>query len=205
MRKCFLTGFFIVLVIGMSLMTGCTSTAFSVGVADTPAPEIVEVPVLSTPAVHVPVTTINVRQSGTVVPPPTRSAICQDLLTVSDDDVAFMNCMTGNKVYTGIFRLAHGDCTIASASRINQLIARSPKPKNPFLARARRSLMSATTYCLDPAQSASQSRTRDDLKGYSDTMSEYGDLVSSCPDKFNENISLSLIKLRGEQEETIAS
>jgi hypothetical protein len=65
--------------------------------------------------------------------------------------------------------------------------------------------MSATTYCLDPAQSASQSRTRDDLKGYSDTMSEYGNLVSSCPDKFNENISRSLIKLRAEQEENVAS
>ena len=204
MRKCFLTGFFTVLVIGMSLMSGCTGTAFSVGVADTPTPEIVEVPVLTAPATQAPVTTINVRPTGTVVPP-TQSAICQDLLFVTNDDMAFMYSMTDKKVYSSIYGLAHYDCTIASASRINQLIARSPKPKNPLLARARWYLMSATTFCLDPAQSASQSRTKDDLKGYSDTMSEYGNLVSSCPDKFNENISRSLIKLRAEQEENVAS
>ncbi len=192
MRKYLTTIIFTVLMMVMMVLSGCSTGPISVGVQDTPTPELVDGPVQVPSAVPSPVVTI--KPSGTVTPAPTRSAACRDLPDAMDDDKAFMKAMTDNKVYAGICSLATDNCTIRAATDISQVISTSPKPKTPLLVQAREQLLSASTYCLDPTNSVSQNRTREDLDTYVGRMSRYAFLVSSCPGQSGDDIAASLKK-----------
>jgi hypothetical protein len=201
MKKNLTTIIFTVLVMGMMLLSGCATDTFSIGVPDTPTPEPVEGPVQVPSAVQSPVTPLF--PSGTVTPAPTLSAACRDLLAAMDDDRAFMKTMTDRKVYAGICSLAIDNCTIRAATEISQAISTSPKPKTPLLVQAREQLLSASTYCFDPANSVSQNRTRDGLDTYVSRMSQYAFLVSSCPGQSEGDIIASLKKPMDKQGETL--
>lgn len=192
-----------VLITGTVLLGGCATDLVSIGVTDTPIPEVVDYSGRETPAVQAPVTTTTVKHSGIVSPAPTLSAACQDLLAATDDDKAFMKAMTDKNVYAGICSLTNDECTIGAATEISQVISTSPKPKTPLLVQARKQLLSASTYCFDPADSASRNRTRDDLDTYVSRMSEYAFLVSSCPDQTGGDIIASLKKPMEKQAETL--
>jgi len=173
-----ISGFFIILVIALTLLSGC---------ADEPAPAPVPVP---TP---VPTTTA---PPATVEQTPTLTAACQDLLSAADDDVAFMNAMTKNHVFSRAFALTVNDCSLAPAASVNTVISEGPKPKTPSLARARQYLISSTTYCYETT-AAMKTRTRDDLEKYLEKMTEYTDTVNSCPDYGNGTVFASLKKTLG--------
>jgi hypothetical protein len=151
------------------------------GCADEPAPAPAPTPVPTT----VPPTT-------TVAPTPTLTATCQDLLASANADVAFMNSLKENFVYSRVQSLAYTSCNRMAASNTNQIIVDGPKPKTPALLEARQNLLSAAGYCFDPESSASQGRTKDDLEKYIGKMSEYSELVYSCTDRFDANVSSSL-------------
>jgi hypothetical protein len=189
-----------VLVMVMMVLSGCETDLISVGVRDTPVPEPVEgpgqaFPVPSAAAAPVP--------SGTVTPAPTLSETCRDLLAAAGDDQAFMKTMADHKVYAGICSLANDNCTIRAATDISQVISTGPKPKTPLLVQAREHLLSASTYCLDPTNSVSRNRTRNDLDTYVSGMSRYAFLVSSCPGQSGEDIAVSLKKTVERQGETL--
>jgi hypothetical protein len=201
MRKYLTTIIFTVLVMVTMLLSGCATDTFSVGVPDTPTPELVDSTVQVPSAAQSPVITIN--PSGTVAPAPTLSGTCRDLLAAMDDDKAFMKPMTDKKVYTEICSLATDNCTIRAATDISQIISTSPKPKTPLLVQARKQLLSASTYCLDPTNSVSQNRTREGLDLYVSRMSQYAFLVSSCPGQSDGDIIASLKKPMEKQGETL--
>jgi hypothetical protein len=169
-----LPGFFIILVIAMTLISGC---------ADEPAP----VPVPT------PVPTTTVAPTATAAPTPTLSAACQDLLAAADADIAFMNAMTDKKAYSRAWALSVNDCSLGPASAVNQVISEGPKPKTPSLVKARQFLMSSTTYCYETT-AAMKTRTRDDLEKYFEKMTEYTDTVYSCPEQSDGTVIASLKK-----------
>jgi len=110
-------GFFVILIISMTLLSGC---------ADEPAPAPAPTPVPTT----VPPTT-------TVAPTPTLTATCQDLLASADADVAFMKSLKENVVYSRVQSLAYTNYNAMAAITINQLLTDGPKPKTPALVQAR--------------------------------------------------------------------
>ena len=165
-------GFFLILIIAMTLLSGC---------ADEPAPAPAPTPV---PTTAPPATT--------VPPTPALSPACQDLLASADADVAFMDFLKENIVYSRVQSLAYTSCNRMAASNANQILADGPKPKTPALVQARQDLLSAAGYCFDPESSAAQGRTKDDMEMYTGKMSEYADLVYSCTDRFDANVSSSL-------------
>ena len=165
-------GFFAIIIITLTLLSGC---------ADEPAPAPAPTPVPTT----VPPTT-------TAAPTPTLTAACQDLLASAEADVAFMNSLKENILYSRVQSLAYTSCNRMAASNTNQLITDGPKPKTPALVQARQDLLSAAGYCFDPESSAAQGRTKDDMEKYTVKMSEYADLVYSCTDRFDANVSALL-------------
>ena len=165
-------GFFVILVLTMTLLSGC---------AGEPAPAPAPAPVPTT-----------VPPATTVPPTPALSPACQDLLASTNADVAFMKSLKENVVYSRVRSLAYTDCNAMAATTINQLINNGPKPKTPALVQARQDLLSAAGYCFDPESSASPGRTKDDMEKYVGKMSEYADLVYSCTDRFDANVSSSL-------------
>jgi hypothetical protein len=171
MKQWQIPGFFIILILAMTLMSGC---------ADEPAPAPAPTPVPTVPP------------TTTIAPTPTLTATCQDLLASADADVAFMDSLKENIVYSRVQSLAYTNCNLMAASNTNQIIADGPKPKTSSLVQARQDLLSAVGYCFDPESSASQSRTKDDMEKYVGKMSDYADLVYSCTDQFDANVSSSL-------------
>ncbi len=201
MRKYLTTIAFTIMIMVMILLTGCATDTISIGVRDTPTPELVDGPVRVVLAA--PSAAGTLQPSGTVIPAPTLSEACQGLLAATDDDRAFVQAIADNKVYAGICSLANNNCTIRAATDISQVISTSPKPKTPLLIQAREHLLSASTYCLDPTNSASRNRTRNDLDTYVGRMSRYAFLLSSCPGRSGEDVAVSLKKTVERQGETL--
>jgi len=114
------------------------------------------------------------------------SNFCDELKLNSNDDSAFMTFVQNNNIITRISKLpltklndySH-NCDKAGAISLNQLILTQAKPKSPTLIQAREFLISATTYCQIP-DSASATRTQDDLKKYSEKVDEYHKQIARC-------------------------
>ena len=97
-----------------------------------------------------------------------------------------MTFVTDNNIVTRISKLPYSTvntytlkCDKAGAISLNQLILTHAKPKSPTLIQARQFLISATTYCQVP-DSASATRTQDDLKKYSEKFNEYRHEIAPC-------------------------
>lgn len=163
--------FFVILILATSLIAGCAQEE-PVAAPPTPTP---------TPT-----------PSPTPVPTPTLSPACSDLLAAADTDAAFLQFLSNNSMYSRVSALATTDCRVGAASQRNEMIARGPKPKTPALADARKYLMDASAYCLDPEAGTAKSRTRDDVETYVAKMSGYTDLVYSCTGGFDQNTSTLL-------------
>ena len=114
------------------------------------------------------------------------SNFCDELKLNSNDDSAFMTFVQDNNIVTRISKLPYSPlntytlkCDKAGAISLNQLILTQAKPKSPTLIQARQFLISATTYCQVP-DSASATRTQDDLKKYSEKVDEYHKQIARC-------------------------
>lgn len=187
-----LNGLLALLIMGMSLIVGCTNAPVPPGIPDTTAPQAVTVTVPVTLAISVQATTLKVQPSRIQVPAPVVSATCRDLLLAAADDAAFLRAMKDNGVYSGIYNLGYFDCNLRSASRVNREIATSPQPETPLLIQVRQDMISAAQHCYDPSNSEAQARTNEDLDRSMENMAAYGSLVSSCIGQIDENISASL-------------
>lgn len=184
-------------VMAMVFSGGCSTDIVSIGAGNTPVPEVADPAVRETPVVSAPATTNTVLLSAR--PSPTLPAECQELFSAADDDKAFIKAMTDNDVYTRISLLSVNECTVGAATEISQVISTSPKPESLLLVKARRQLLSASTYCLDPEDSASRNRTRNDLDRYVSHMSEFAFLSASCQGRPDKN-SLALLKKSMEKQ-----
>lgn len=182
----------VVLVISV-IMSGCSTDIVSIGVEETPTPQAVDRPL---PGVHrvAPAAGTTVPARTTVPAPPEISQGCRDLAAASDADRAFIKTITDRNLYANLSSLEKGDCSIYPATMTGQMISRSPKPESPLLADAREKLMSAASWCLDPENTATRGRIRDDLDSYVAIMSRYAFMVSSCGDRYGEETAMSLKK-----------
>lgn len=175
MRKNLTTGVFTIMIMVMIVLAGCATDTISIGERDAPTPVLVDGPVRVVSAA--PPGSVTLQPSGTITPAPTLSEACQGLLAATDDDRAFVQAIADRKVYAGICSLANNNCTIRAATDISQVISTSPTTQTPLVVQAREHLLSASTYCLDPTNSASRNRTRNDLDIYVGRMSRYAFLV----------------------------
>jgi hypothetical protein len=192
---------FFVLIVALSMVCGCSTDIVSVGVRDTPAPQVIDNPpgedTIPSPAAA------TVAPQKTVTATATITRECRDLATAADADRAFLQAMSDLRVYANISSIADGDCTIYSATMTSQMVSTSPKPRTPLLASARQRLLSAATECLDAENSASRGRVRDNLDGYIGMMSRYAYLVSSCGDRYGDEIAASLKKSTQKEGENL--
>lgn len=175
------------------IMSGCSTDIVSIGVEEPPTPQAVE---RLSPGVHSvpPAAGTTVPARTTVPPSPEIPPECRDLAAAADADRAFIKATAGRNVYANLSSLEKGDCSIFPATMTGQMITLSPKPGSPLLADAREKLMSAASWCLDPENTATRGRIRDDLDGYVAIMSRYAFMVSSCGDRYGEETAVSLKK-----------
>jgi hypothetical protein len=116
---------------------------------------------------------------------------CQALISAADQDKEYVDALKRYAIVTGAYNLV-GNCNVAKASELNQLISNHTKPKTPLLMSSRESLISAISQCIGPRTSATNSRMKDDLKSYEDYMVDYNDQIKPCKIYLNDDQKQSL-------------
>lgn len=116
---------------------------------------------------------------------------CQALISAADQDKEYVDALKRYAIVTGAYNLV-GNCNVAKASELNQLISNHTKPKTPLLISSRESLISAISQCIGPRTSATNSRMKDDLKSYEDYMVDYDDQIKPCKIYLNDDQKQSL-------------
>jgi len=193
---------FNVLLVAVVIAAGCVGGNKETVVTPTPTPQIVYVTVLVTPT---PTATLDAVAKQTTIPVLTISATCNDLVSSVKDDLSFLDFVDNSKVISRTYMLAYDydNCDANTASQINQeIIKTNAKPKTPSMLQALQFLISATTHCVI-SNSASMSRTKDDMEKFGNKLEEYSDVVTSCQNLNNEDFSV-LSKVIKEYDEVIS-
>lgn len=154
--------------IAAALVAGCISSTAT----GTASPSITN---------HSPVVTA---QAVTQMPTqtPTLSTGCTVLSASISDDTAFLNFVNDYEIIERLGNLVLNGCDKTQAAQINQLIVTHAKPKSEVLISARNHLILASTFCQDP-NTAATGRTYEEIKTYSNKLTEYGDLLKTCSDE----------------------
>ena len=198
MKNWQVTGFLAFLILGFLLISGCTSTGSTSAAVNTPTPQIVYVTVLVTPTLT-PTATLDAGAKQTTTPVSTISATCNDLISSVKDDLSFLDFVDNNNVISRTYMLIYDKCDLTTSSQINQeIIKTDPKPKTPSMLQARKYLLSVTSWCIEP-NSASLSRAKDDMENFGNKLKEYTDVVTSCQNLIDEDLSV-LSKVSQEYE-----
>jgi hypothetical protein len=155
----------------------------------TPTPQIIYVTVTVTPT-PTPIATFEEGNKQTTTTFPTISPRCNSLVLSVNDDLSFLNFVDNSNLISRIYLLMYDKCDTTTASQINQEIAKTnAKPKSPSLNSAREYMMSVSTWCIEP-NSASLGRAKDDMKKVGNELKSYTDLVTSCQDFIDEDMSV---------------
>lgn len=160
-------GFFIVMLVCMMCVAGCTNSTTTKAVPTS-------FPVTTS------ITTIAVTTVSTPPPQtPTISPACVNLAATATDDSKFMISLNDYNIVGRIGDLASKGCDQKAALQIDQLLTKIPKPKAPALVRARTYLMDANNYCQMPT-SASSGRVADELNQFTTAFNEFKESATLC-------------------------
>lgn len=169
MRLCVLSTFFLV---GLLIASACVNVNVSspvtpVTTGTLPTTMIADSSAPTTTATEIPAITAT-------IPPG-----CQALISAADRDKEYVDALKRYAIVTSAYSLV-GNCNVAKASELNQLISNHTKPKTALLLSGRESLISAISQCIGPRTSATSSRIKDDLKSYEDYMEDYDNEIKPC-------------------------
>lgn len=169
----------------MILVAGCTDIDTSSLVTPTISPQMNTSATLTV----TPEQTSADAASGTAVTPaPTLSVACNDLVSASGADQAFLDYVDDTRLVTRINDLATGSCNKSQSNSLYQVATTSTVPQTTGLVMGRLYLISATTYCQDP-DPAAPDNTLTDLAKFTDGRAQYRDFLYACHIEISANAS----------------
>jgi hypothetical protein len=155
----------------------------------TPTPQIVYVTVTVTPTLT-PTTLLGGGAKQITTSVSTISPRCNSLVLSVNDDLSFLDYVDNSNLISRTYLLMYDKCDKTTASQINQeIIKTNAKPKTPSLSQARQYLISVSTWCIEP-NSASLGRAKDDMKKVGNELKSYTDLVTSCQEYIDNDMSV---------------
>jgi len=113
---------------------------------------------------------------------------CNDLVSASGADQAFLDYVDDTRLVTRINDLATGSCNKSQANSLYQVATTSTVPQTTGLVMGRLSLISATTYCQDP-DPAAPDNTLTDWQNLLMDGPQYRDFLYACHIEISANAS----------------